>query len=346
MVRKLQQKFWRFYWYLKKVSVPYSPSLINIEVTDVCNLNCLFCSFDNSRPKGFMDEKLFRSIIDEASRWGIKIVRPFLAGEPLLHKELPQLIKYAKTKNMKVELYTNATVLTPRISEELIDAELDFINFSFNGGEDKESYERGTGGANYETTLNNVISFLKLKKEKHRQKPFVCLSVLKEFSEKNRNLKVSKEFRNKFENLPLDLLIESYPNNHIGEKSDFGCKPPGNFYFPCKELWFTMNVLWDGRVVACCYDLNGRLIIGDAKKNSLKEIWNSQEMMNLRKKLINREYKDIRTCRNCNQLWPYFHPIYREVTLLPFFKFFYEWLWSPFLFRYSSIKRKLNKKDK
>lgn len=40
-------------------------SLLGIETTNECNSVCTFCSHkDMTRPKGFMDEKLYKKIID------------------------------------------------------------------------------------------------------------------------------------------------------------------------------------------------------------------------------------------------------------------------------------------
>ena len=34
-------------------------------------------------------------------------------------------------------------------------------------------------------------------------------------------------------------------------------------YTPCMFLWYSMSILWDGRVVPCCIDFKGEYILGE-----------------------------------------------------------------------------------
>ena len=74
---------------------------IDIELTNICNLKCNFCSHEKiTREKGFMPFALFKKIVDEANSWASLIDLDFY-GEILLHPEFDRLIKYAKSKGLK-----------------------------------------------------------------------------------------------------------------------------------------------------------------------------------------------------------------------------------------------------
>jgi len=92
------------------------PEEVVIEVTSRCNLNCSFCFNKNSfarnrRKKIDLPEKKIKKIIDDAAKNSIEYIR-FTGGEPLLRKDIFELLKYAKSKGFKeVRLNTNGTLV-------------------------------------------------------------------------------------------------------------------------------------------------------------------------------------------------------------------------------------------
>ena len=50
----------------------------------------------------------------------------------------------------------------------------------------------------------------------------------------------------------------------------------------CQFPWSSMSILCDGRVVPCCNDYDGELVLGDANEQTLKEIWNGEPYKMLR----------------------------------------------------------------
>ena len=62
----------------------------------------------------------------------------------------------------------------------------------------------------------------------------------------------------------------------------------------CKFLWESVVIAWDGRVVPCCFDYDAKMVLGDLKRSSLAEIWNSPAYVELRRAELEG--------RNCNPL--------------------------------------------
>ncbi len=64
----------------------------------------------DTRPKGYMEWELYTAIIDEIAPWAEAV---FLHswGEPLLHKRIIEMIRYAKERDVWVETSTNATLV-------------------------------------------------------------------------------------------------------------------------------------------------------------------------------------------------------------------------------------------
>lgn len=70
---------------------------------------------------------------------------------------------------------------------------------------------------------------------------------------------------------------------------------------PCSWMILNMFILSNGKVSHCCGDSEGRSVVGDAAKESLFSIWNSEFNRELRyKHLHGAHMKDIELCRYCN----------------------------------------------
>ena len=91
----------------KKISFEF-PVRFNVEPTNYCNLSCSMCPRELNRPFGYMELNLFKKIIDESILYGKRLIITLNKdGEPLLHPELTQMIKYAKDKESahKINFY-------------------------------------------------------------------------------------------------------------------------------------------------------------------------------------------------------------------------------------------------
>lgn len=121
---------------------------LRISVTPRCNFACTYC--DPLRegahdPAGTISVRDVDVVLEAAVRLGIESVR-FTGGEPLLRRELPQMIELAKRKHgvADVAVTTNATLLERRLPD-LLDAGLDRLNVSMDAA-DPETFRAATGG--------------------------------------------------------------------------------------------------------------------------------------------------------------------------------------------------------
>lgn len=95
----------------KETFCSYSPLHIYIEPTNFCNLNCPHCSWRlMKREKGFMELEFYTKLIDQCKDFGINWVYLFHLGESTLHKDLKDMIDYARKNGIKNRLHTNGTI--------------------------------------------------------------------------------------------------------------------------------------------------------------------------------------------------------------------------------------------
>ncbi len=249
--------------------------------------------------RGTMKLELFKSIIDEIHPHTSTVVLAF-SGESLLHPDVFEMIQYAQENQIKVLLNTNATLIDKEKAKKLLESGISYISFAFDGYT-KSMYEKARRGADFEKTLENILVFLRLKKEIKQKKPYTVLSILN-LNIDNPSDRVKKEFLKKFDTLIDDIQlreVNSWGNVFKGTK-DFQYAEFTGTGTPCGRLWSTIGITWDGEVVPCTYNMNHDYPLGNIKDKPLKEIWNSPKLIQLRQAMIDGSYLEKSPlCENC-----------------------------------------------
>lgn len=306
---KVLKNMYLSYNHYKKgtIKLPYLPLALWIEPTNVCNLRCVMCpnSLRKQDNLGYMNMDMYKKIIDEAEDFITYIVL-CISGEPLLHRNLPEMIEYAKNANIKTTISTNASLLTPQLSQRILEAGLDAIYFSFDGCS-AEIYEKVRVGSNFNKTLNNIIEFLEIKK-KLKKETVVELQILimNQDGKKDYERNITA-FKEKFRDLPLNAIQTRQPSTWgsiLSSTDKYDFKKLGTHYSPCSYLWCSMHILWNGNVVACTSDFFADHILGKFPNQSLKEIWNYEKYQQFRKAMLERKFDSyFKTCKDCDSLW-------------------------------------------
>lgn len=294
----------------KKVLLDNLPTVLWIEPTNKCNLKCIMCpqSLISEGQLGFMDWHVYKKIIDEAKQFTSSAYL-LLAGESLLHKDIYKMIRYAADNNIRPLVNTNGTTLTSEGKRvALLESGVKHITFAFDGY-NKETYEKTRIGAKYEDVIRGIREFLKEKKKRNLKEPYVAITTLEIGKDCYKDKEKSKKkFYESFEGLPVDQFIVKTPNTWGGEFKDTDkfTPPPldKNRFYPCSHLWSTMSICWDGTVVPCCFEYFNNYVLGNVKEKSLKDIWNDEPMLKLRRAMLDGTYHALDpTCEDCAILY-------------------------------------------
>jgi MoaA/NifB/PqqE/SkfB family radical SAM enzyme len=93
------------------------PHKLTVAVTASCNLRCIGCRYGRDFMIGSqLSLRMIQTLLDDAKALGIEVVRLY-GGEPLLHKQLGEMIRYALALGLKTYVTTNGTLLEHRIDE-------------------------------------------------------------------------------------------------------------------------------------------------------------------------------------------------------------------------------------
>ncbi len=284
---------------IKKKIKKIEPKILQIENTNLCNAKCIMCPHTiMKRKKKVMGLEKFKKILDNVMKhYKIKRLTITGFGEPFMDKEIIEKIKYADKKypQLKTEIYTNASLLTKKITEELLKTNIKKITFSINGTQ--KNYKK-IMGLNYENTKKNVLFFLNQKKKlSHRVLCNISLMVLKE------NKKDIKNFMNFWK--PLADSVRIYAPSDWAGTLDLELiqkTPFKNKRWPCFALWNNITVDVNGDVIMCCRDYESKVKFGNlltGKIRDIKKIRNSEKFKNLLKKQLSFDFLTP-VCKTCD----------------------------------------------
>lgn len=271
----------QLFYLIKSVYCPKITS-IQFEVTNNCNLKCKMCPVNNGmkRQKGFMDFNLFKKIVNENPKLEFGLF--FNWGEPLLHPQIHDILGYAKNRGIKTFITTNITLLN---SEEkmtkFLECNLERITISLDGFEDSYTKIRKY---DYKIIEKRLKQLIKLRNKLELKTKIDINMVIMPETEKYVP-RFFKKWKNIVDRIQIQPSISFTP---IKRKSR------------CKEFWRgNLIVLWDGKVVPCCVDYEGQMILGDANKESLNKIWNSPNAKQFRQMHNKKIFPKV--CQNCNE---------------------------------------------
>jgi MoaA/NifB/PqqE/SkfB family radical SAM enzyme len=139
------------------------PVCLYLEVTNRCNLLCETCprTFETLEPPADMSWELFTKIVDQVPNVARVVLHG--VGEPMLVKQLPQMIRYLKDRGTYVLFNTNGTLMQQKRFQELIDTGLDELRVSLDAA-DRESYVKVRGKDYFNRIVRDVGKFVAYQK--------------------------------------------------------------------------------------------------------------------------------------------------------------------------------------
>jgi radical SAM protein with 4Fe4S-binding SPASM domain len=295
----------RFYdyrknWYLVErefIDLDY-PLHLDIEVSYKCNYKCQFCIFsmdtyDKSLPS-FMDTDIYKKIIDESAKYGLPAIQTSYYGEPLVRKDLHELVGYARKKGiMDVFVTTNGALLTPSRAAELMDAGVSRIHISIDANSER-SYDSIRHKGYFNKVLENVHALIKMKGK--NALPIIRTS----FCKNSINEHEADDFINYWRDQGVDqVAIQEYINIDPEKKHLFPQNRRIVKDFICLDPFRRLTIRSNGDILPCCTIYGSEIKLGNVIKDSIYDIWHSKKLCSLRDMIKKREYEKHPACRVC-----------------------------------------------
>lgn len=306
----------RCYWNyalsrLGLVRISHMPVFVSVEPASVCQLRCPECPVgmkgEGGKAKGerLMSRDVWQRVLEETARYA-HTIQFFFQGEPLLNKDLPQMIREAHEAGLFTIVSTNAQAMTPEMAEELVAAGLSRIIISMDGLTET-SYNAYRVGGNV-GQCKAALRYLREAKTKlhgHTTIELQCLRL-------RTNEHEWKEFKRVYKTLGADRLVlktaqlYDYADGHPlmpteprysrYVKGEDGRYHRRRLHKGCFRVWSGVVVTTNGEVLPCCYDKNRQFAYGNIMETPLKELFRNGKANAFRKAAL-QETPEI--CQEC-----------------------------------------------
>ncbi|MFC1569988.1 radical SAM protein [bacterium] len=140
------------------------PVLSEVALTYQCNLMCQFCyagcGCHQSEQSGEMTTQEVCAVLDIIRNEAQVPSVSFTGGEPVLRKDLIQIIHHAKSLSMWTNLITNGTCITPELARTLKQAGLDSAQVSLEAGTPELHDQIVQHSGAFQQTLNGLKALM------------------------------------------------------------------------------------------------------------------------------------------------------------------------------------------
>lgn len=296
------------------------PMCLSIEPTNLCNFKCTMCFHGNieyaeeAKPLRNMTRACFDKIIEDIKAWvggrKIKLMKLYSNGEPLLHPDICDMVKKIKDAEIceSLEITTNASLLSEEISKRLVDNGLDILRISVYGANDKHMKEITRSSFTVDDILRNVRLLKEYRDSKNLRKPRILAKMLNTYSDEN------EEFMELYSDIADTVGIDEpfhLPGcendifeNLYHEKAEeaFRGSMSTNAYTQqkvCRYPFTHLTVKNDGSCVVCCGDWLKELNFGNVMEHSLKELWESRSLYDIRVRMLSTKGMCFKVCAGC-----------------------------------------------
>lgn len=246
-------------------------------------------------------ERVLREVKDTAHT-----IQFYFQGEPLLHPDLPQMIREAHEAGLYTIISTNAQALTQERAEALVAAGLNRIIVSMDGLTEASYNAYRVGGSLDKTKA--ALGYLRDAKRRLKVRTVIELQCLRlrtnehEWSDFKRVYKQLGADRLVFKTAQLYDYSTGHPLMPSNERYSRYKKGKDGLYHRkplrkgCLRVWSGVVVTTTGEVLPCCYDKSHAYAYGNIMTASLKELFVNDKALAFRKAALSEQPTICKEC--------------------------------------------------
>lgn len=290
------------------VEIPY---VVGFFTGDICNFKCKYCAhslgediyrIDKDVVPQMMEWSVFKKAADDLKVFSqpIKKTQFCGTGETLLNKNLPEMIKYLKDNRLTefCEVVTNGSLLTHELTQKLVDAGLDRLCVSIQGVTARKYKEISQVDLDFEHIVDELRYFYQYSREKCK----VHIKTVNIALEEGEDDTFYKIFSPISDTTHIDNVMECFQDvdysDIVPDKSNGLYGGVKNNRVVCPNVFYTLHILSDGRVVTCCAP-PFPVILGEVQNKSLIDMWNGDKRLNFLKMQLEGNRMKHPVCKNC-----------------------------------------------
>lgn len=291
------------------------PSILMIEPSNVCQLECPLCFVGQEglqRPRGLMNLDDFAKIIEDAKD-SVFFLMLFFDGEPFINPRLLDMVALAKKNRINVLTSTNGQIkIDAQKAKEIVESGLDRIVVSM-PGLTEESYKKYGSGGDFFRARNFIQSIAEAKKSLNTTKPILDIELLLLRSAEE-DLAIAQETMLSwggdiltYKTIFIPKHLKDSANSWLPQNPDLSryLKQGDDYYYRqevgpfCKRLWQIATIYWNGDMAGCCCDQQGERILGNVLNDGgLRAVWHGQKAQDFREEIMY-QTETPELCKNC-----------------------------------------------
>ena len=297
-----------------------TPYMIQMFPAYACNFRCGFCLHALDRKQHgyisnvpFMSMELYRKCIDDMKRFPrkLKMLRFAAIGEPLLHPEIAAMIAYAKQAEVaqSVDIVTNAALLTPELSDNLIEAGLDRLRISVEGLSAEDYEKNARAKIDFDRFVSQIRYFYEHSGHTHVYIKIIDYMV-QEPEQRERFFEIFGPICHSIAIEHLTPTIEEIDYDQLSGGMETDKPQNGETLLDaevCPQGFYMMQINPDGRVVPCC-SMKYPAVLGDVNQNTVPEIWTGAAFNRFRREMLDSRAQVSPVCRDCKLYLYDLHP--------------------------------------
>ncbi len=294
--------------------VPLStPFVIGFFVGDVCNFKCIYCVHTSPKDSQarldlhpyFLKLEDFQKYANDIANFPNKVKTILFSsmGEPTLNKDLPKMIEIANKLDLAqtYEVVTNGSILSNELSRELVDSGLSRLCISMQGITNKKYLDICGYDIDIEKFRQNVSYFYNYSRGKcklHIKTLDICLDNKEDYDS------FLSMFSSICDTIYVDNMVKLNNGIDYSQINDNDNKTLFNQSLKrdvkiCSPVFYSIYILPNGDTVPCC-DPPYPVILGNANRSSLVDIWNSNERKGFLNQQLSLQQYQNSICRDCN----------------------------------------------
>ncbi len=280
------------------------PFTLLFEPASLCNFRCICCYYNNPdvyshMPKGVMKFEDFKKIAEDLASWEgekIKVIRIIGFGEPLINRDTGKMVETLKRLDVadRIEITSNGSLLTPAVSRQLIDAQLDYLRISIYAVSQERHEAVTRSKIAIEKIASNVAQLRRLRDVRKREKPFIYVKMLDSFDEEE-----NRRFFDRYADLADEVALEQ---PHSWLSNDNAPVQVSAEKAICPQPFKMLSIRCNGDVIVCDPDWKNNTKVGNALEETVKDIWNGKALCDFWKMQLENRRWENESCRNCTFL--------------------------------------------
>lgn len=247
-----------------------------------------------------MSPDVATKIIDQASRLGVHSIKFNWKGESTLNPWFPSITAYAKHLahgSTFIDRLTNSNFKFPTHKDSIFDglSNQTKVKVSFDSFR-KDVLETQRAGAKYEQALANIDKFYNWPARVRSETEIVIQAVRTQL---NKDEDIAGEVKRRWPEATVSIrdMVTGRVDKDLSSLESRARDTSERQ--PCLQASVRVIFNKDGLAFPCCPDISEKLVIGDIRKQSLKEIFNSIEARTLRKDLKSGKAFEKDPCKTC-----------------------------------------------